>query len=203
MYSLFENLLAARVKPGDEFWVQFIVIAAIVGFSIIKAIVRGVKTMAEQKPRQEDEEKPQRPLTGGRGKYVDARGDYKTLEQLRAEKITQIRAAFGIPEPPPVMAEQIQSEPLPEQRPVYRPVVKRPPPPPKSTAYEEKEIVEPARPMISKKKIYPDHSMDKKHITPPAPPAETRGILIHLGSPQDLRSAILYQEILGPPIALR
>jgi hypothetical protein len=200
MYFLFENMLAAR-GPDESVWIQFIVIAAIVGFSIIKAIVRGVKTMAEQKPRQEDEEKPQRPLTGGRGKYVDARGDYKTLEQLRAEKITQIRAAFGIPEPPPVMAEQVQSEPLPEQRPVYRPVVKRPPPPPKSTAYEEKEIVEPTGPMISKKKIHPDHSRDKKHITPPAETGSD--ILIHIRSPQDLRSAILYQEILGPPVALR
>ena len=218
MYSLFENLLApleaghlwwssgglnalsltglAAGKPGNEVWVQFIVIAAIVGFSILKAIIRGIsgaKTMAEQKPRQ-NEEKHQKPisLTGGRGKYTYARGDYKTIEQLRDEKITQIRAAFGIPQPPPVMAEEVQSEPVPEQRPVRRTEVKRPKPvPQQSTAAVE---THPPRHISHSKQP----AKTGKQIS-----EKTENILIHLNSPQDLRSAILYQEILGPPVSMR
>ncbi|MFA5291799.1 MAG: hypothetical protein WC496_02045 [Phycisphaerae bacterium] len=217
MYSLFENILApleaghlwwssgdlsalpltglAAGKPGNEVWIQFVVIAAIVGFSILKAIVRGIsgaKTMAEQKPRQ-NEEKHQRPvsLTGGRGKYVPARGDYKTIEQLRAEKITQIRAAFGIPEPPPIMAEKVESEPVPVQRLVRRAEVKRPKPVPQQnmTAAET-----PSASHIS-------HA--KQPVKSGKQTSETGNILIHLNSPQDLRSAILYQEILGPPVSMR
>jgi len=190
--SLIKNLLP---RGSDEnVWVQFIIIAAVVGFGILKKIIGDAKTAMEQKPRQNDEEEHQpQQLNKTTIKRTSGTGDeYKTLEQLRQEKIAQIRAAFGIPEPPKqVPLRRVESRPIPQQGPVHRPVVKRPPPLPKA----ETEYIKPAEP-----KAPPAHSRDKKHITQPA---ETSDILIHLRSPQDLRSAILYQEILGPPVALR
>ncbi|MBU1260194.1 MAG: hypothetical protein KJ757_01070 [Planctomycetes bacterium] len=168
--------LAARGSDGNV-WVQIIVIAAIIGFGILKKITRDAKAATQQKPRQNDEEEhqPQRlNKTSGTG------DDFKTLEQIRQEKIAQIRAAFGIPSPPRQTApRQVESRPTYQQRPVHRPVVKRPPPMPKTP---------------------PPHGRDKKHTVQPQ---ETEDILIKLSSPQDLRSAILYQEILGPPVGLR
>jgi hypothetical protein len=196
MYSLFENLLAAR-DSGEGIFVQIIAIAAIIGFGILKKIVSDARTATQQKPPQNDEEEHQpQQLNKTTAKRTSGTGDdYKTLEQLREERVAQIRAAFGIPEPPQATFQQVESRPIPQQRPVHRPVVKRPPPLPKSTASAEMEYIKPAEP-----KVASAHSWDKKHITTPA---ETGNVLIQLASPQDLRSAILYQEILGPPVALR
>ena len=197
----FVNMLAAR-GSGEGIFVQIIFIAAIIGFSILKKIVSDAKTAKEQKPRQNDEEEHQpQQLNKTTTKRTSAgtANEYKTLEQLREERIAQIRAAFGIPEPPKqAIPRQVESRPIPlQQRPVHRPVVKRPPPLPKSSASVEMEYAKPAEP-----KAAPAYSRDKKqkHITPPA---ETSNVLIRLASPQDLRSAILYQEILGPPVGLR
>lgn len=193
MYSLFENLLAAR-DSGESVFVQIIIIAVIVGFGILKKIIGDAKTAMEQKTRQnnEEEQQPQQ-LNKTTVKHTSGTGDeYKTLEQLRQEKIAQIRAAFGIPEPQKqAPLRRVESRPIPQQGPVHRPVVKRPPPLPKA----ETEYIKFAEPKVAQA-----HGRDKKHI---APPAETSNVLIHLTSPQDLRSAILYQEILGPPLALR
>ena len=193
------NLLAAK-GPDENVWVQIIVMAAIIGFGILRKIVSNAKATTEQEPQQNDEEEHQpQQLNKTTVKRTSGTDDeYKTLEHLREERIAQIREAFGIPEPPKQVApRQVESRPMPQQRPVHRPVVKRPSPLPKSTASVEMEYAKPAEP-----KAAPAHSRDKKqkHITPPT---KTGDILIHLVSPQDLRSAILYQEILGPPVALR
>jgi hypothetical protein len=195
------NLLAAK-GPDENIWVQVIFMAVVIGFGILKKIISGAKTAMKEKPRQNDEEEHQpQQLNKTTTKRTSAgtADEYKTLEQLREERVAQIRAAFGIPEPPKqAAARQVESRPIPlQQRPVHRPVVKRPPPLPKSSASVEMEYAKPAEP-----KAAPAHSRDKKqkHITPPA---ETSNVLIRLASPQDLRSAILYQEILGPPVALR
>lgn len=194
MYSLFKNLLAAR-DSGEGVFVQIIVIAAIIGFGILKKIVGEAKTAMEQKPQQDDEEEyPPQQLNKTNAKHTLGTGDdYKTLEQIREEKVAQIRAAFGIPEPPKqAPLRRVESRPIPQQGPVHRPVVKRPLPMSKKT---ETRYIKP-----DESKVAQVQNRDKKHVVQPD---STGNILINLASPQDLRSAILYQEILGPPVGLR
>ncbi len=142
MFYIFKNLLAQKPKPDSDVWIQLIIVAVIIGMGIIKAIIRGVKTMMEQKSdaSEEDEQTPisDRP----KKRYVDDSGGFKTLEQLREERIQQIRAAYGIPEPPiqkepqtiaveeplrPAAPEpQYIPPPMPTERPVYRPQPTKP-----------------------------------------------------------------------------
>jgi len=180
MYSLFENLLAAR---DDNAWVQFIIIAVIIGFSVLKTIVRSIKAAAEQKTGQSKySPTPAKP----KKRYVAADGSYKTLEQLREERITQIRAAFGIPQPP---AEQRY---VPAKTLQIAEKIEKPPAPP--APEPQKTGAEPAPSKI--------HAAKKTH----APALASSGETVHkllFSSPSDLRKAILYQEILGKPLALR
>ena len=197
MYSLFENLLAAK---DDSPWVQLIIVAVIIGFSVLKAIARKIKAMAEQKSDQNEySPTPAKP----KKRYVATDGSYKTLEQLREERIAQIRAAFGIPqppdelpaEPPPIVVETPQVvEKI--ERPaavIQRPKVRKPPvhsAPPLQEAYAE--------PVPSKTPA----EENKAHI-PSLPPAGKTVYELLFSSRQDLRNAVLYQEILGKPLALR
>jgi cytoskeletal protein RodZ len=193
MFYLFTNLLAAR---DDDPLIQLIIVAVIIVFGIVKTIFRSVKATMEQKSEEsKDSSTPSKP----KKRYVAADSSYKTLEQLREEKIAQIRAAFGIPappaEPPPVVVEAPQvveriERPIPV---IQRPKVKKPPahfvPPPQET------YAEPAPLQISAE----EH---KAHI-PSSPPASKTVYELFFFSRQDLRNAILYQEILGKPLALR
>ncbi|MDD5010975.1 MAG: hypothetical protein PHQ00_02515 [Phycisphaerae bacterium] len=165
MISLIKNLLA---RGNDEnAWIQILIIAAIIGFGILRKVVSEAKA-SMKKDSQGDEEGYQ-----DANETIATDEDYRSLEQLREEKIAQIRAAFGIPEPPrQAVPRQVQKRPIP----VHRPVVKKAKPFPKA---EEAKQIKPVRPQ------------------------QTEDILLKLSSPQDLRSAILYQEILGPPVALR
>ena len=197
MFYLFTNLLAAT---DDSPWVQLIIVAVIIGFSVLKAIARKIKAMAEQKSDQSDySPTPSRP----KKRYVADDGSYKTLEQFREEKIAQIRVAFGIPEPPdeppaeppPIVVETPQVvEKI--ERPaaiIQRPKIKKPPvpfEPPLQKAYAE--------PVFSKISAE-EH---KAHISSSLPAGKTVYELL-FSSRQDLRNAILYQEILGKPLALR
>ncbi|MGB8226806.1 MAG: hypothetical protein WCE45_08110, partial [Sedimentisphaerales bacterium] len=130
MYSLFKNLLAARDEGA---WIQIVIVAVIIGFGIIKSIIRSAKAMTKEKSDESEDEarpKPAKP----KKRYIDADDGFKTLEQLRAEKIKQIRAAYGIPEPPiqkepqTITVEEplqvIAPEPqyiMPIERPIHRP----------------------------------------------------------------------------------
>jgi hypothetical protein len=192
MYFLFENLLAAR-GSDENVWVQFIVIAAIVGFSVLQKIIRGVKTASEQKS---DQSKYNPIPTKPKKRYVAANGSYKTLEQLREEKKAQIRAAFGIPEPPPIVVETPQvvekiEKPVHYPKPESQPVYTAPPP---QEVYAEAAPSKVSIGKISKKQSRVSASSQT--------PAGT-GYKLLFSSPQDLRTAILYQEILGKPLALR
>jgi hypothetical protein len=185
MYSLFENLLAAR---DDNAWVQFIIIAVIIGFSVLKTIVRSIKAAAEQKSGQSKySPTPAKP----KKRYVAADGSYKTLEQLREERITQIRAAFGIPQPPaeqePAAAETLQ---IAEK-------IEKPPAPP--APEPQKVYAEPAPSKVPASKI---GSKPTKVSTDKQTVSETV-YQLPFSAPQDLRTAILYYEILGKPLALR
>jgi len=175
MYSLFENLLAAK-GPNPEDLIQIIVVAVIIGFSILKAIARGIKANTEQKSGQ-SEYNPPTPAKPKK-RYVDAKGGYKTLEQLREERIAQIRAAFGIPQPP------VEQEPA---------------------AAEAPQVVEkieklPAPSIPETQKVHTDKQ--KTYVPAAVSSRETVHKLL-FSSSGDLRKAILYQEILGKPLALR
>jgi hypothetical protein len=172
MFYLFTNLLAA--KDGDT-WIQVVVIAVIIGFSLLKAIARSIKAMAEKQKEQSQPLFAQRPATK---KYVDNKGGYKTLEQLREERIAQIRAAFGIPQPP------IEQEPAAAEAPQVVEKIEKPPAP---------SIPE-------TQKVHTDKQ--KTHVPAAVSSRETVHKLL-FSSSGDLRKAILYQEILGKPLALR
>lgn len=179
MNSLLKNLLAAK----DGGWEQLIILVIIVGAAVIKKIFSSLKAYAEQQSEQQKQqpgEKPKPPpVPGKHGKYTYDRSAFKTLEQLREEKIAQIRAAYGIPQPQqPVIEEPV---------PVYVPK--------KIT----KKHAEAAQAEYLKQEIISQQIKAKTAAQAEQP----REMLIRLSSPADLRSAILYQEILSPPLALR
>jgi len=193
MYSLFENLLAAR---DDNAWVQFIIIAVIIGFSVLKTIVRSIKAAAEQKSGQSKySPTPAKP----KKRYVAADGSYKTLEQLREERIVQIRAAFGIPQPP---AEQryVPAETLQIAEKIEKPPA--PPAPEPQKVYAEPFDRAQDRPAPSKVPASKIGSKPTKVSTDKQTVSATVHQLL-FSAPQDLRTAILYYEILGKPLALR
>jgi hypothetical protein len=179
----FINTLAAR-DSGENIFVQIIVMAAIIGFGILKKIVSDAKIATEQKHRQNDEKEHQ-PLQHNKTtrKYISGPDDeYKTLEQLRDEKRAQIRVAFGIPTP------------LEDKKPVSIP-----PEPPRPVKKIEKPIyhAKTARPYAKE--------VGKKPSGVSAPLQTEAGDMHKLlfSSPQDLRTAVLYYEILGKPVSLR
>lgn len=195
MNFLFKNLLAAKDEGA---WIQLVIVAVIIGVGIIKSIIRSVKAMAEEKSDESEDEprpKPAKP----KKRYIDADNGFKTLEQLREEKIEQIRATYGIPEPPIqkepqtiTVEEPLQAavpEPqyiMPIERPIHRP---RPKKPAMHTATAGASSKIPAE-------------RSKSHIPASQSARESVRELL-FSSQQDLRNAILYQEILGKPLALR
>lgn len=179
MFSLFENLLAARNKPKDGDWIEFVVIIVIIGFSIIKTLFRAKSAVFERQPEQDDDSSPKpQPVP----KRYTSDGEYKTIQQIRDEKRAQIRAAFGIPTPPE--ERKLVSTPLPK--------------PPRPVKRIEK-------PVFHAKARLPAKEVSKKPSGVPAPPQTKAGDVYEslFSSPQDLRSAILYSEILGKPVSLR
>jgi hypothetical protein len=181
MFYLWKNLLTA---DDNEVWIQLIIVAIIIGFSIIKGIVRSIKMMAEKQKEQSQLLLPAEHPAGKR--YVAADDDtYKTLEQLREERIAQIRQAFGISQPPaekkPVTIEKsvATEEPVAAKNKLKKPI---------------------ASPLPEKKET---HTGKKKVPIPAEVLAEETIHTLLLSTPEDLRNAILYQEILGKPLAMR
>jgi cytoskeletal protein RodZ len=179
MNFLFNNLLAAK-GPSPEDWIQIIVVVAIIVFSIFKAISRSIKNAMEQKFEQ-NEDNIQTPAEPKK-RYTGADNSYKTLEELREERIAQIRKAFGIPEPP--AEQEPPAAPTPQ---VVEKIEEPPAPKPQKAASEPVHLKIPAV---------------KKAYAPAASTEETVHKLF-FSSRADLRNAVLYQEILGKPLALR
>ncbi|MBN1787702.1 MAG: hypothetical protein JW806_04840 [Sedimentisphaerales bacterium] len=193
MFNPFENLLAARNGPKEGL-VELLVITAIIGFSVIKTFIRA---RAEMKQRESDKDSPQRSKPAHRKYAVDKNYEHKTLEQIREEKKAQIRAAFGIPTPPE--EKKLVTPHPPATRP--RPVVQR-----YTEPKPEKRVVRPIQ-QHPKAARLPAKQISKKvsHTTDAAPgqaQAENAYNML-FSSPRDLRTAILYSEILGKPVALR
>jgi hypothetical protein len=202
MNFLFKNLLAAKDEGA---WIQLVIVAVIIGVGIIKSIISGAKTMMEQKSDESEDE--QTPVSAEpKKRYVDADDGFKTLEQLREEKIAQIRATYGIPEPPIQKEPQTISVEEPLQlaaaEPAYIPPSIPPPHPIEKPIHRprpQKPVAHTATAAASSK-ISAEKS--KAHI--PAPQSATESIHKQLfSSPDDLRNAVMYQEILGKPLALR
>lgn len=188
MNFLFKNLLAAR-GSDESVWIQIIIVAVIIGVGIIKAIIRNAKTMMEQKSGESEDELT--PISDRPKKRYADDDSFKTLEQLREERIEQIRVTYGIPEPPTQKEPQTISieEPIQE---VASAAIERPIRRPKPVAHTSTAT--------APSKIPAEKS--KTHIHSQQPALESVQKLF-FSSPDDLRNAIIYQEILGKPLALR
>lgn len=210
------NIPIQYILAKGEGWEQLIFLAVVFGLAILKKIFSVIKDYSEQQsdqPAEDDStyEKPPQHKLGYHATHTYDKNAFKTIEQIRDERAAAIRARYGIPEPgqaspapmelEPPMAEPIANEPIGEQmfspppippKPVYvppKPKKHRPAaPPPRQPEY----VQHPA--YVQKPHRQPEKIQDAK-------PQEN--ILISLSSPDDLRAAILYQEILGKPAALR
>ena len=199
MFSLLENLLAARRRPKEGAWIEFAIIAAIIGFSIIKTFLRA-RSAASKKEPEETVSRPKPRPAAGRYKSDNS---YKTLQQLREERKSQIRAAFGIPTPPgkeKPAAKPLPAPPQPAKK-IEKPVrhAKAVRPSADFAPVPQKVYAETLPSRISAKRI----SKKQPHV-PVSSRTDTDDAYQPLfSSPQDLRTAILYYEILGKPVSLR
>ncbi|HBG25781.1 MAG: hypothetical protein A2Y10_02195 [Planctomycetes bacterium GWF2_41_51] len=221
MTELMKNLIAAKDGGG---WEQLIILAVVFGFAILKKIFSVMKEHAErqteqQRPLQQHKPRPSQPASA-RKKYANS--EFKTIEQLRQEKIAQIRAAYGIPKPVKLTHENVREESQrdemrreesrqtefrrEEERPEepWKIEQKQMEPPPIYVPKKKKKSVQTQtayRPEYSRQEIAPLFQEVKTKAAPET--KEQRHRLVNLSSVEDLRSAILYQEILGKPLALR
>jgi FtsZ-interacting cell division protein ZipA len=224
MKLFFENILAAK-HNFDENLIQFLIIAAIVVFGILKTIAGAIKSAWQQ----QNFDKNYKPANNGKAsKYIDSPDDFKTMEQLRDEKIAQIRTTFGIPSPkPPLMQpeefgehqdeEEIYVAPVPPPVPQKK-YIKKPQPrgvssSPRTDAYFNEmlkdvgiypTISEPEMAPLSKHYEQPQRPAAKhKQPSTPSKPQMPASVNAVFSSADDLRKAVLYQEILGKPVSLR
>jgi hypothetical protein len=217
------NVEIQNVLARNEGWQQLIPIVVVVALAILKKVFSAVKDYSEQHRDASDaddsayEEKPEHKQSYHATHTYD-KDAFKTIEQIRNEKAAAIRARYGIPEPrkappapmepEPEMVEQIPAEPIRERmftpppvprKPVYIPPVpkKKPITPPPS---QQENVYHPA---YAQPQAKPSAPQMKKSKHPEAAAETHNDTLISFASPQDLRAAILYQEILGKPLALR
>jgi hypothetical protein len=211
------NILAVK----NEEWVQIAIFLVIFFFAILKKVFSGLKNYVESQSRQTESglKEYTKPV---QKRHVYSQDDFKTIEQIRDEKIAKIRAAYGIPEPkkltiprpayeedqeaaaPPMPTRQARQEMPPEviEEPIREQMFTSPP------VQQEPEYIAPPvhRPKVQKKKIQSAPAMTHAQQViqkQKEPLRQPREMLVHLTSSEDLRAAILYQEILGKPLALR
>ncbi|OQA02221.1 MAG: hypothetical protein BWY69_01166 [Planctomycetes bacterium ADurb.Bin401] len=216
-----KNLIAAKNGEG---WEQLIIIAVVFGFAILKKLFSALKEYSEKQQTQQQprREETARPAAARKRYYADS--EFKTIEQLREEKIAQIRAAYGIPEPvkhiPKRVQEEIEREKARQQElrseEIRQEELRRQDIRSEEIRREQEMRIEPPPihiPAKKKKKAFQPQTVQPteylRHET--APPHKAKRTveskeyeqIISFESPRDLRSAILYQEILGKPLALR
>ena len=196
MKLFFENILAARGRDLDKF-LPFIIVAVVIIVNLVKVIARGVKSMSQQDGFESKSVRPQKP-----SKYLNTADSYKTLEQMREEKIAQIKATFGIPSPP---LEEFEE---PEEELYIAPAVVAPPPVP---VPQRRPVVVHRQKRSTVNESLPEHHTDKAFSWKPAVKPAGGGVKkvsadigdFCFSSPNDLRKAVVYQEILGKPVSLR
>ncbi len=206
------NIPIEHILAKNEGWGQLIILAVVFGFAILKKIVSTIKDYSEQQKSSDSspyEEEPQHKPSYHATHTYD-KNAFKTIEQIRAEKAAAIRARYGIPEPHRIQEAPMELEPeqvatLPAQpiseRMFSPPPVRREPPPvyvPKKKTPRHVESVQ--HPAYAQNQATARPVTQVKH---PHKKESNSDMLISLSSPQDLRAAILYQEILGKPLALR
>jgi len=210
MFSLLKNLLASR----NDGWEQLVILVIIVGGAILKKIFSAIHDYSqdkktEQKDDDDKQKKQQEWSAAVRRKNSNYGNDvFKTIQQIRDEKVAEIRKAYGIsepkvtPEPELLEQEPVRLEPEHTQFAEYSMQMSRPKPepkpayiPPKKTFKKPVEVTKPQFPPVNEKHKPTTAAKVVKNYS--------HGTLIHLSSQEDLRSAILYQEILGKPLALR
>jgi FtsZ-interacting cell division protein ZipA len=210
MSNLIQNILASK----NEGWEQLIILLIVFGIAIIKKIFSSIKSYSENQSHQYEEE--QEHETSAHPKHIYSKEDFKTIEQIRDERKAKIRQRYGIPKPTKPMP-QAYSEPEPEPEPLEEQAIREhmfeaPPPPPvyvppvhrpkkKPPVQMPQEVIQqhPAYAQPQTQTPLAEHGKKAKHEAKEV--VDNR--LIRLSSPQDLRAAILYQEILGKPLALR
>ncbi|GEM_PF-1981194 len=212
------NIEIQYVLARNEGWQQLIPIVVVVGLAILKKVFSAVKDYSEQHSDAPDaaddsayEEKPQHKQNYHATHTYD-KDAFKTIEQIRNEKAAAIRARYGIPEPrkqpppapmelEPEMVEHIPAEPIRER--MFSP----PPVPqqqPRYVAPKPKKRPVAAPPRQAEFVQHPAYVQKPHQHSHKESDAETQNIpLVSFASPQDLRAAILYQEILSKPLALR
>jgi hypothetical protein len=213
------NIPIQYVLAKSEGWEQLIILAVVFGFAILKKIFSAIKEHSASSDDSDSTvyEEPPEHKPAYHATHTYDKDAFKTIEQIRDERAAAIRARYGIPEPgrpkpqipmadepPPLEEEPIREhmfEPPPVHReppPVYAPPIprKRPVAPPRLP-----EDVQPAAYVMSAAMQSVPQAKKHKHTEHAA--EVQSDMLIHLSSPQDLRAAILYQEILGKPLALR
>ncbi|MEN6385806.1 MAG: hypothetical protein ABFD79_11505 [Phycisphaerales bacterium] len=212
MNNLFQNIIAVK----DDNWVQLLIFVVIFGIAILKKIFSGLKTYVEEQNRQAQEGSKQYTQAAKKTRHVYADDAFKTIEQMRDEKIAQIRAAYGIPEPKKAPEIPLYEEPEPEElKPAGQqirpePMLAQPireqmfsPPVQQEPVYTPPPVY---RPKIKKKSQQRQRVESKAAEHTAKPKEQTKPVyemIIKLSNPEDLRNAILYQEILGKPLALR
>lgn len=213
------NIPIQHILAKSEGWEQIIVPLIIFAIVIIKKIFSTIKDYAAAQSEQfEEQEKPAHPQS--HPQYSYSKDAHKTVEQMRDENRAKIRKRYGIPEPgrakPPVRHEG-EPEPL-EEQPIREHLFDAPPPlriekpayvppvyqPKKPTQVRQQEETTPPHPAYAQPQTV-THSVGpaKKAKQTSQKNESNDDTLIRLTRREDLRAAILYQEILGKPIALR
>ncbi|MCE5341924.1 MAG: hypothetical protein LLF92_12500 [Planctomycetaceae bacterium] len=214
------NIEIQYVLAKSEGWEQLIILAVIFGFAILKKVFSAIKDYSEQHSDSSDDSTAYEELPKHKPAYHAThtydKNAFKTIEQIRDERAAAIRARYGIPEPGrPKPQIPMADEPPPlEEEPIREHMFEPPPVRIEPPAYipqkpkkmhvaappRQPEYVQPAYVMSAAMQSVPQA---KKHKHTEHAAEVQRETLISLSSPQDLRTAILYQEILGKPLALR
>ncbi|HAL45048.1 MAG: hypothetical protein A2Y12_05735 [Planctomycetes bacterium GWF2_42_9] len=206
MNILIYNILAAK----NEGWEQLVILLIVFGIAIIKKIFSSIKNYSENQSKQYKEQQD----TSVHPKRTYSKDDFKTIEQIRDEKIAQIRQRYGIAEqskPKPQAQYEAERESL-EEHPIREHIFEAPAPPPtyvpqvhrlkkKPSVQKPQEVIQQPSAYEQPQRAAHTFEHSKKLKIEAKETADDR--LIRLSSPQDLRAAILYQEILGKPLALR
>ncbi len=195
--NIFQNILTAK----DADWIQLVIFIIIFAVAILKKLFSSVKNYVEE--QSELEEQQQASPSTGHAKYIYEQDAFKTIEQIREEKIAQIRAAYGIAETPKSVGAEHFAEPMiREQVPAQDKMSASPPIHQEPTAVHMPRIKKKAK---HAEAIHAKERPQKEHASKPAEKAAEKHheLLVRLSSPEDLRNAILYQEVLGKPLALR
>ncbi len=170
------NILLAKIDPGDV--MNLVVVGMIVFLSVIGGIFQKAMRKAERK-RAEQEAEARRRQQAGSGSTRTPPPPPQRQPQVDERLAREVRRQMGIP-----------------QVPARRPVEAKP----KATVQQAaaQAIETPAETKPLRLRLAPSASPPVARTRPPA-----KGVAVNLLSRDNARRAIIYQEILSAPKALR